>query len=122
MYDLYLAEAAALVLCDMADATNEMKKLVIKRAANKYLACIFIRTSDNRKFHSLKWELANKQIIGEDKCLKTFEGALQILHKCVPAGADILFPTSQDKSGAAFVLADQMAFFPVWATFVHLSK
>ena len=41
MYDLYLAEAAALAPCDVSDATKETKEVVIKISANEYLACLF---------------------------------------------------------------------------------
>ena len=60
VYGLYLGEAAALAVCDVADTTKEMKEAVTKRVAYEYLACLFIRNSDNISVHALKRELANK--------------------------------------------------------------
>ena len=49
MYDLYLAvEAGTLAGIDVANAMTETMEAVIKRAANKYLASIFLHTSDSR--------------------------------------------------------------------------
>ena len=64
-------------------------------------------TSNNRKFHALKRELANKQLLVEDKYPKTVEGGLQVFIEYVPAGANRPFPTSQDTSGVVFMLAEQ---------------
>ena len=76
LYNLYLEEAVTLVGTDMTNATNKIKEEV--RATNKYCASLFLRTSNNKRYHALKWDLVNKKILGDDDTM-VHEGNIHLL-------------------------------------------
>ena len=54
-------------ITDVVNVTDDMEEKVTMRATSKYLPCLFLYTSNNRRYHALKLDLVDKHIPGEVK-------------------------------------------------------
>ena len=45
-------------IIDVVDATSDTKEKVTAKAAEEYLACLFLRTSNIKRYHVIKLDLA----------------------------------------------------------------
>ena len=75
----------------------------------EYLSCMFLRGSDNNRYHSLKIDLANDMIKGTDNFPKTMVETMRILNDYRIPMRQMRRPEHGESEGVAFVQEGQPA-------------
>ena len=98
VYDLYLEEDNLYgTITNAASATDAMREKATAEATSKYLACLFLCTFDNKRYHALKLDLSNKHVLGDDKYPTTLESVQQIMNEYTPLNSSRPFPINHQE-------------------------